>query len=1034
MSFLSTSVNRPVLTTMMVFALVVLGGYAYLGLPVDLFPDIDFPYVTVTTIYPGAGPEEIETQVTDRIEDAVSTLANVDLLESISRESVSFVIIRFDLEASQDEAANDVRSRVDAILNDLPDGAEKPIVEKFEIGSFPIVSLAVSSDRGVNAAYRFADETMRDRLAQVSGVATIEIIGGQEREIQVAVDRVKLEHYGLSIAALSAILAAENVNIPEGRIIARRQEYMVRTLGEFSSVSEIGKTRIPLPDGGYVNLNEIADIRDTFEEARSIARFNSQPAVEVDIIKRSGANTIDTADGVYRAVEGLRVEMPPGFNIEYASDDSRFIREAVRDVTTNIMYGILLTAGLLFLFLRDYRGTVIAAVVMPSAIISTFLLMQFAGFTLNLLSLLALGVSVGILVTNSIVVLENILRHLQMGKSPSAAAQDGTGEVALAVVASVMTNVVVFLPIAFMKGIIGRFFLQFGMTVVFATVFSLFISFTLTPMLSAAFLKRREGAGEAGLPDDERSGRGRAARGARAHFMDRLMRDAAGSYRGLLSWSLSKVWHRTVLGLGALAFLIFSFVLLRISGGEFMPELDEGYVSVTLELPEGSSLQVTERAVAEAEEVVISLPEVESVISSIGGTFRGINEASLRAKLVDISDRDLDVGEIVNKLRPMLAGIPESDITVSATSSEEGGNADIELEVMGDDIEVLERLAAEATEILSSVGGVVDLDSSWKQGGFELVFIPDRDEIVRRGLTTGDVAGLLRVAYEGDDRSVFRQLGEEYKIRVQLDDGSRGDVETLRELRIPAEEGLAPLAQLGNIRRTRGAAEILHRNRQKRITISGNLAEGTVTDVVRATRPLLDELDVPPGYRITYGGMYEFQEESFAALFQAMGLATILTYVVLAMILESFALPFTVMITLPLGLVGASMGLFFGAQTVNIFSLMAMVMLIGIVVNNAILLLDYVGQLRRRGRSLHEAILEGCPVRLRAVIMTNLAIAVGMIPQALGTGQGYELRLAIAMVTMGGVLVSAAFTLIIIPSLYAGFEELKERARNRGGA
>lgn len=1029
MNILSLSIQRPVFTTMMVFALVVLGGFAYLNLSVDLFPDIDFPYVTVTTLYPGAGPEEVETQVTERIEDEVSTLADVDLLESISRESISFVILRFELEADPDEAANDVRAKVDAIMNDLPDGAEKPIVQKFEIGAFPIISLAVSSDQGIDEAYRIADQTMRDRLSTVSGVATIDIIGGQKREIQVAIDRKKLEHYGVSIGAVTALVAAENVNIPEGRIIEREQEYTIRTLGEFATVKEIGAVNIPVAEGGFVYLKDIAEIRDTFEEARSVARFNGRAAVQVDVIKRSGANTIDTADGIYKAVERLKDELPEGFEIEYASDDSRFIREAVKDVTSNIMIGVLLTAFLLLLFLRDFRGTLIAAVVMPSAIISTFLLMQFSGFTLNLISLMALGVSVGILVTNSIVVLENILRHLQMGKDPKAAASDGTREVALAVLASVMTNVVVFVPIAFMRGIIGRFFLQFGLTVVFATFFSLFISFTLTPMLSSVLLKRtRSSNRRPGETQD--SPAAMPAEAQRAHFMERFMGRLAGSYRGLLAWSLGRIRHRLILVAGALVFLIFSLVLLRISGGEFMTEIDEGYLNITVELPVGTSLEMTERSIREVEDIVRRVPEVESVISTIGGGMRGVNEAGLRAKLVDISDRDRSVGDLVNDVRPMLAGIPGADVTVSASGGEEG-NADVEIEIMGDEIEGILEIAAEVQKILQATPGLVGIKSSHQQGAQELIFAPNREEIARRGLTTGTIAGMLRNSFEGDDQSVFREGGEEYRIRVQFNDETRQDVSTLAEIRLPFDEELIPLAQLGRIKQRTGLAEVLHRDRQKRVTISANIAEGTLTDIVRATSPQIDALDVPPGYNVIFGGMYEFQEESFASLFQAMILATVLTYIVLAMILESFFLPFTVMITLPLGLVGASMGLFFGGQTVNIFSLMAMVMLIGIVVNNAILLLDYVGQIRRRGVGLHEAILEGCPVRLRAVVMTNLAIAVGMLPQTLGKGQGYELRLAIAMVTIGGVLISALFTLIIIPALYAGFEELKEKLRVR---
>jgi HAE1 family hydrophobic/amphiphilic exporter-1 len=540
----------------------------------------------------------------------------------------------------------------------------------------------------------------------------------------------------------------------------------------------------------------------------------------------------------------LRGELPAGFQVEYASDDSRCIREAVKDVTSNIMIGVLLTAFLLLLFLRDYRGTLIAAVVMPSAIISTFLLMQFSGFTLNLLSLMALGVSVGILVTNSIVVLENILRHLQMGKEPQTAALEGTREVALAVLASVMTNVVVFLPIAFMKGIVGRFFLQFGLTVVFATFFSLFISFTLTPMLSSVFLKRRGTAGAtAGDPEaSPDSGPGKATRG---HFMERLMRNLSGSYRGILAWSLRRKRHRLVLAAGALIFLLFSFFLLRISGGEFMTELDEGYIMASVELPVGTPLEMTEHAIREVEEIIRGVPEVESVISTVGGGMRGVNEASLRAKLVDISDRDRSVGQLVNDVRPLLAGIPAADVTVS-TSSDEEGSADVQIEIMGNEIQKILEIAADVQRILEDTPGLVGIKNTYQEGAQELIFAPNREEITRRGLTTRTIAGLLRNSFEGDDRSVFREGGEEYRIRVQFDDETRQDVSTLTEIRLPVEEQLVPLAQLGQIDRKTGVAEVLHRDRQKRVTITANIAEGTLTDIVRSTSPQIDALDTPP--------------------------------------------------------------------------------------------------------------------------------------------------------------------------------------------
>jgi len=510
------------------------------------------------------------------------------------------------------------------------------------------------------------------------------------------------------------------------------------------------------------------------------------------------------------------------------------------------------------------------------------------------------------------------------------------------------------------------------------------------------------------------------------------MRSLALSYRRTLAWSLERRKNGAILALGVLVLLALSFVLIRISGGEFMPRMDEGYINVTLELPPGTPLAKTEHAVAEAESILSALPEVESTISSVGGTYRGVNEALIRAKLVDIGNRELSAAEVVDAVRPMLAGIPAAEVAATTLSSEEGQEADLQIEILGEEIGRLRDLADQVKGLLSEVEGVVDIRTSWKQGAPEAAFIPDREEFARRGLSTALVAGLLRTAFAGDDRSVFRESGEEYKVRVQFADEARSRVRTLEEIRIPAGDVLLPLTQLGRIVTSTGKPRIEHRDRLRRITVYANLASGTVTDVVRAVSPRLERMQLPPGYKVSFAGMYEFQEESFASLFQAMALATVLTYAVLAMILESFFLPLTVMVTLPLGLVGASFGLFFGGQTLNIFSLMAMVMLIGIVVNNAILLLDYVAQLRRKGLGLREAVLEGCPTRMRAVIMTNLAIAIGMVPQAIGTGHGFELRLAIAAVTIGGVLISAAFTLILIPPLYTAFEELKERLYRRG--
>ncbi|MCP4547634.1 MAG: efflux RND transporter permease subunit [bacterium] len=1018
MSITSISVKRPVLATMFTVMLVVLGLFSYTKLSIRETPNIDTPWVTISTIYPGASPEEIESQVTIKIEDAVSTISDVKKIESISRESYSFVMMEFELEADADDAANDVRAKVDATLNDLPDDVEKPVIAKYEIGAAPIIQLAVSGDQGLNATYALADEMIRDRLSQVSGVANVEIVGGQEREIQVRVDRDKLDYYGLGIGVVNRMIAMENANVPGGRITQREREFTIRTLGEFASLEDLASVRIPLGDQGFIRLRDIAEIHDGFEEARSLARHNGEPTILVDVIKRSDANTVKVADGLYDIVDDLRADLPAGFELEIVSDDSIFVRDAIKDVLMNILFGILLTAVLLFTFLRNFRATLIVAVVMPATIIATFMLIMMANFTLNILSLMALGISVGILVTNAIVVIENVIRHLREGKTPEEAAIVGTNEVILAVLASVLTNVVVFVPIAFMEGLIGKFFLEFGLTVVFATIFSLVISFTLTPMLCAYFLRLNR----------KRTGGDDAAETYSENRMERFIAWLGERYRGLLAWSLAKAWHRVVLVVVTVGMLMFGLFLMGQTGGEFSPKIDQSKVTVDISLPAGTSLEKSRQAVIRVEEVLAGKPYVKSLTSSVGGGNSGVNEASVLVHLIDRSERDRWAYEISDALRGQFAAIPGAEISVTGNDSE-GGGKDAEIEVLSDDPDVLIRTADAVLKMMQDHAWLADIESSREEGGRELVFTPNREEIFRSGLATAQVAMSIRNAFEGDDSAVYREEGEEYPIRVRFGAEQRDRSGDLRDLRLAVEGDLLPLGQLGEIEEKQGEAQINRRDRQRRVVLSANLARGTISELVAEFEPRFETMNLPAGTRVRFGGMYEIQEESFAAIFQAMILAMVLTYVVLAMILESFWQPFTVMITLPLGLIGSALGLYLSGQTINVMSLMAMVMLVGIVVNNAILLLDYVSQLRAKGRGLDEAILEACPLRLRAVIMTNLAIAIGMIPQCLGTGSGIEYRLSMAFVTIGGVLVSAVFTLILIPSIYASVERGVARVR-----
>ncbi|MEJ2720938.1 MAG: efflux RND transporter permease subunit, partial [bacterium] len=650
------AVHKPVLTTMIVLSFVVLGIFSWQRLVIDMLPEIDFPYVTITTVYPGAGPAEVETQITKKIEDEVSTIADLKNLDSISRENVSLVILEFELGVDVDIAAIEVKDKVDAIYSEFPDDVEPPVVVKFDINAFPIVDLAVSSPRPPEEVYLTVKNDIKDYLSRVSGVATIDIIGGREREIQVAVDKRLLKSYDLSLQEIVAAIASENVNIPTGRITEERKEYTLRLLGEFSNLRDLEKIRIPL-ENGSIPLESVATVIDGFKDRRDLARYNGEPTVRVSIQKRSGANTVEVSDGIFAAVDELRELLPSDYELDVAKDNSWFIKDAVKDVTKNIFIGILLTTVLLYLFLHNVRVTVVAAVAMPTSVIATFLLIDFAGFTLNILTLMALGITVGILVTNAIVVLENIIRHLRMGKTPADAAIDGTSEIALAVVASTLTNIVVFTPIAFMSGIVGQFFFQFGLTVGFATLFSLLDSFSLTPLLASRIFRSPKVAVETG---SEGASIHHAPR--RIHLLDgfeaawdRFYTSLEGLYKGSLAWALR---HRLIVVGVTTLILVFSVFLLGQVGGEFMPTLDEAVISITVEMPPGSTLDETDRALKEVEAILQRQPETVSTLVSAGGPNQGVEEGTIILRIVDKSKRNLGIIDFANSLSPKLAGIP----------------------------------------------------------------------------------------------------------------------------------------------------------------------------------------------------------------------------------------------------------------------------------------------------------------------------------------------------------------------------------------
>ncbi|HSJ05563.1 MAG TPA: efflux RND transporter permease subunit [Longimicrobiales bacterium] len=1016
--FLPTlAVRRPVLATMLITVFLVLGLFGFMRLNTDLFPEVEFPVVSVITVYPGAGPEEIESQVTDRIEEAISSLAALDVLMSYSQENVSMVIVQFDLGVDVDQAAIDVRDRVETVRGQMPSTVETPVVQKFDIGALPIMNLALSGPQGVDVLYELADEDFRERLSRVDGVAGIDIVGGRAREVEVLVSQERLEAYGATLDDIVNLIRAENVSIPSGRITEDAAEIPVRVVGEYRSVEEIEELRLFLAEDGIVRLGDLAIVQEGYEDTQQVARYNGDPAVSISIQKRSDANTVRTAAGIRDELDAIRAGLPPDMSITVVRDASEFIEDSIRDVLFNILIGIVLTTLVLFLFLHSWRGTIIAAAAMPVTIISTFLLMDMAGFTLNVMTLMALGITVGILVTNTIVVLENIYRHLDRGEHPSEAARKGTSEVAVAVAASTLTNLVVFTPIAFMEGIIGQFFYAFGLTVVFATLFSIFISFTLAPLLAARLLRTNETARE------ETEGTFAAV----WRRWDEGYRGFEAAYRDSLGWALARPRNGwVVIGMIFAGSFLALFVATRFVGGEFMPPGDEGAIRVELELPSGTPISRTSAVAARAESIIASLPDTESTLLTITGAATGMMSTSAGANraeiLITLHDDARMPDAVLAELRPQLADLPDAVVTAAAIDPGAigpGGQAPIQVQVSGPDYALLRELSERVTRDLAMLPELSDVSNSLEEPRTELVFRPNRAALADFGITVGQVGQAIRASIEGAPSGVFRgEVGRERDIRVRLEEDARRRAAQVGELRIRTPRGAVALSALGEVAELESPTSIQRIDRARTIEIGAHIGQGALTGAVAAIEARMQEAPLPPGYSYRITGEYEAFAESITAVLLALILAITLTYIVLAMILESFVHPITIMLTLPLGAVGAFLALFLWGASMNIFSMMAIIMLVGIVVNNAILILDYTAQLRQAGATIVDALMQAAPARLRPIVMTNIAIVFALIPQAVSSGAGAAFRVPMAVVTIGGVLLSAVFTLFLIPVIY----------------
>ncbi|MBW6515012.1 MAG: efflux RND transporter permease subunit [Candidatus Cloacimonetes bacterium] len=1014
------SIKRPVLITMLISVFLVFGVLAYLGLSLNLMPAIDFPFVVVQTVYVGAGPQEIESQISRRIEDAVSIISQVDFIQTYSMENVSFVMMRFSMRKSQEVAIREVKEKIDAILNELPRDAERPIALTWDISAIPVMDIVFSGEVSGTELYDYADQRLRDRFSQIEGIARVEISGGQKREIHVVLNRQTVEQNAISLPQLSGILAAYNMDMPGGQFQQRGQEFAVRLQGQIGDLETLRNLEIPTISG-LRKLHEIAEIIDTGSEIRERAIFfDNRTGVREDNIIRFSlipspeGNPVNISRQVHREWPDILAELPENMKLYIVTDRADFIESSVNDTMGNILLGILFTGILLFLFLNDLRSTFIVALAMPTSIISTFILMQIAGFTLNMMTLMGFSTAVGILVTNSVIVLENIFRHKNMGNTRKVAADLGTSEIATAVIASTLTNIVVFLPIATMTSMAGQFFTEFALVVTFATLFSLLISFTLTPMLASQI-----------LPQNQKDNRF-------SKKMEKIFMKWEAFYKKILGF-LIKNRKIAISFVGSVfILLVLSFFIAAAVGFEFLPSLDEGNIRVEVELPEGYDLSETALVMEQVKDIISQHSEVDFILTNIGsiGTLNvGSNVARASVNLIAAKERNLTTRQIADIFIEDLSGIPNTKIRVSAISSIGGGDSPINFFVMGQDLDRLEEMSQEIYDKLKDIPGLANLNTSLRPGKPELTFKPRLDRMSAAGVTSQELAINLRSSVEGLVATQYREGDREYDVKVLLDRPSYDTPAKIADLPIVTQSGVYSFSQLADLDFATGSSMLFRKDKFAAIEFTGDLTGGAVLGDItgQINQVITNEVELPPGFRVEWGGESQMLDETITDMIRTFILAVLLTYMLLAAILESFVQPIFILATLPLALIGVFLALFVTGQTMNIVSMMAIIMLVGIVVNNAILLLDYTNQLVRRGDEVRTALLIACPTKLKPIVMATFAIILGMLPMALGIGTAArEFRQAMGIVSIGGVIVSALLTLFIIPSVYYLFIRTKQ--------
>jgi HAE1 family hydrophobic/amphiphilic exporter-1 len=1037
-------IRRPVFAAMIILSLVVVGAASYFKLGVDRFPSVDLPTVSVRTGLPGAAPEEVESLVTQQIEDVVNTVDGIDELRSISSQGNSIVIATFKLNRDLESAAQDIRDRVTSLGRRLPEDATPPIVQKFDNDSTPVLTIALSADRSIRELTELGDKTARVQLERVSGVGEVRVVGGLERAINVWIDAERLAAYQIPIAQVRQALQRQNADVPGGNMNTGKEELVLRTMGRFTDARQFEDLVIANINGAPVRLRDIGRVEDGTKEQRSLARLNGVPTVTLDIRRQSGANTIEVIQGIKRELPRVASQLPSDVKLEIIRDQSRYIESALHEIQKHLILGSILASLVVLLFMRSWRSTIIAAVAIPCSLISTFAMMRALNFTLNSVTMLALVLMVGVVIDDAIVVLENIFRFIEEKRmAPREAAKEATKDIGLAVLATTLSLVVIFLPVSFMSSISGRFLYQFGITAAVAILVSLLVSFTLTPMMTSRLVRVRDVGGHGHA----------ASRSGFYRWIDKF-------YIVILGFAMR---HRLAVSVIALIVIFSSVPLYRSVKQEFIPSnVDEAEFEVNINGPEGTNLAVMNEAMQEIEKQIMSTHGVKMVLSNVGGSFLGgLNQGGAYVRIAPHEERTLSFGRLwtetlkgnpfkafrgnytqqdvmtevrrrLQKFAPMRAGVRNAQ----SFNFGAGGRFDIDFVLRGPEIEKLSDYAEELGQRAAKLGGIVDIDTSLKLNKPELRVTIDRERAADLGVDTSDISSSLRLMVGGEEQtSRFRDdsVNEDYDVQLRLSERDRGDEATISRLYVPSSRGgLVRLDNLVKITRETSPSRIDHLDRERQVSLRASVAPGyALADRIQALRGSFGQMNLPAAYTSTVAGRARELERTFTEFVWAFILSIIFMYMILASQFESTVHPITILLSLPLSMPFGLLSLWLTGDTLNLYSALGLLVLFGVVKKNSILQIDHMNNLRAMGMDRAAAIMQGNRDRLRPILMTTLALVAGMLPLALGTGPGAEERRSIAVVVIGGQTLSLLLTLIATPVAYSLLDDLRSTARWR---